>query len=578
MRVHHSLAALVTALAVVLGPALTQAATAADQPPAGSTAPAGDPDFRVERLQGGDRYATAAALSARFHSPGVPVVHVTSGTDFPDALSAGPAADRLGGPVLFVRPDSVPSATTRELTRLRPGRIVVVGGSEAVSDTVLTSLRGMTTGSVTRVAGSTRWATSAAVSAQTFPDGASVVWVSTGRNWPDALSAGAGAGVLDAPVLLTDTTSLPRVVREEIVRLDPDRILLAGGASVVAAPVAAELATIAPTERIAGSDRYGTSLAVSRRVFGPSRPGVSIVTGGAFPDALAAVPATATTRGPVLLSRPGALPTAISGELDRLTPGTAYLAGGLASLSIDVARAVQRERGICWAGPTYPSTESQQILTTVGGTTSKKVAFTLDMGGRLDGATEIIDYLVEHQVCTTFFPTGAMADTPQGRPIMSKIAEHPELFEVGNHTVHHCDLVLGGGGSPSAAPCDRAMTDAFIRAELTNATTVLERLAQMPTEPIWRPPYGSQNARVRNLAAQAGYPVTVMWARDTIDWHPETTTAQIVARTTSPLPASGSIVLAHLGGYRTGAALPQIVSILRSNGYTMTTVSDMRDG
>lgn len=45
-----------------------------------------------------------------------------------------------------------------------------------------------------------------------------------------------------------------------------------------------------------------------------------------------------------------------------------------------------------------------------------------------------------------------------------------------------------------------------------------------------------------------------------------------------PVAPTGAIVLAHLGGYRTGEALPTIVRVLRDNGYTMTTVSDLRDG
>jgi peptidoglycan/xylan/chitin deacetylase (PgdA/CDA1 family) len=122
------------------------------------------------------------------------------------------------------------------------------------------------------------------------------------------------------------------------------------------------------------------------------------------------------------------------------------------------------------------------------------------------------------------------------------------------------------------------MTASFIRAELTGAESSLLRQTGLSTKPYWRPPYGSHNTFVREQATAVGYPITVMWARDTIDWDPDTTTAQIVARTTSPLPPSGAIVLAHLGGYRTPAALPQIVSTLRANGYTMTTVSDMRDG
>ena len=534
----------------------------------------GDLAFRVERLGGTDRYAVAARVSTRFSPSPAPVVYVAAGTAYADALSAGPVAARAGAPLLFVRRDSVPTATRGELLRLRPGTVVVVGGPGAVADSVLADLRTLTGATVSRLAGADRFATSVAASRSTFSS-ARVVHVATGRNWPDALAAGAAAVALGGPVLLSDTGSVPDAVQAELRRLAPERILLVGGTAAVSEQAAEQLRAIAPTERIGGTDRYAVALALSTRVFGPARPGVFLASGLDFPDALAAVPATRVTRGPILLARHGSIPG--SGELDRLTPRTAYLLGGTAALSDDVARAAQRERGVCWSGdPGKPST--QQVLTRVEGTTSRKMAFTLDLGGRLDGATQIVDTLVANQVCTTFFPTSIMADTAQGRAVMARIAAHPELFEIGNHTVHHCDLVNGGGGSPSAAPCRVPMTASFVRAELRDAEPALRRLSGMEPRPYWRPPYGSHDAWVRDQVAAVGYPITVGWNRDTIDWDPATTTAQIVARTTSPLPPSGSIVLAHLGGYKTGEALPQIIRVLRDAGYTMTTVSDLRDG
>src|SRR5690606_18161461 len=63
------------------------------------------------RIGGADRFATAAQISSGFFEPGVPVVYVTSGMNFPDALAGGPAAASGGGPVLLVRPGSIPDAT-----------------------------------------------------------------------------------------------------------------------------------------------------------------------------------------------------------------------------------------------------------------------------------------------------------------------------------------------------------------------------------------------------------------------------------------------------------------------------------
>ena len=57
---------------------------------------------------------------------------------------------------------------------------------------------------------------------------------------------------------------------------------------------------------------------------------------------------------------------------------------------------------------------------------------------------------------------------------MAVIKAHPELFEIGNHTMHHCDLVSGGGGSPTTAPCAGVTPTAdFIRQELTDAAAIL---------------------------------------------------------------------------------------------------------
>lgn len=82
-----------------------------------------------------------AAVSAATFSPRVPVVCVILGTNFPDALGAAAAAAHLGGPVLLVTTGSIPAETAAELTRLKPGRIVVAGGATVVSDSVLAALQ-----------------------------------------------------------------------------------------------------------------------------------------------------------------------------------------------------------------------------------------------------------------------------------------------------------------------------------------------------------------------------------------------------------------------------------------------------
>jgi putative cell wall-binding protein len=91
----------------------------------------------VRRIAGADRYATAVDLSAStFAANSVGTVYVASGTSFPDGLSAGPVAGRQGSPLLLVPSNFLPSSVAAELRRLDPKRVIIVGGSSVVNDTV----------------------------------------------------------------------------------------------------------------------------------------------------------------------------------------------------------------------------------------------------------------------------------------------------------------------------------------------------------------------------------------------------------------------------------------------------------
>jgi putative cell wall-binding protein len=157
-------------------------------------APAALPDAPgTKRLAGGDRYSTAAAVAQdSFPAGPVPVVYVATGEVAADALAAGPAADVQGGPVLLVGRDTVPAVTRTELTRLRPQRIVVLGGTAAITDAVTTELQSFTAGAVTRQAGADRYATAALVATTAFPAPVTRVFIATGTGSADAPRGGCG--------------------------------------------------------------------------------------------------------------------------------------------------------------------------------------------------------------------------------------------------------------------------------------------------------------------------------------------------------------------------------------------------
>ena len=286
------------------------------------------------RLAGANRYATATAISRSAFAPGVPVAYVATGLNYPDALAGGPAAGLAGGPVLLTDPGDLPQVTRDELTRLRPGRIVILGGPGAVSARVAGQLDAFTAGPVERLSGADRYATAVAVSRASFAPGVGAAFVATGASFPDALAAGPAAIRARGPVLLTHAGSLPAATRDELVRLGPGTIYVLGGTTAVSEAVRAAIgqATGRPVVRIAGADRAATAVAISTTFFNRP-PSVFLATGANFPDALAAVPVAGRSGSPLLLVGRDRIPPVVASELLRLHPPRTYLAGGTVVLS-----------------------------------------------------------------------------------------------------------------------------------------------------------------------------------------------------------------------------------------------------
>lgn len=103
----------------------------------GTLPPGQGPD--VDRLGGANRYETAAAIAAYDQDPDEVVLIVAAG-DGIDALAAG---THLTGPMVLVPrgSDNVPRATLDAAIALNPDRVIVLGGTGAVSEAQAHSVR-----------------------------------------------------------------------------------------------------------------------------------------------------------------------------------------------------------------------------------------------------------------------------------------------------------------------------------------------------------------------------------------------------------------------------------------------------
>jgi peptidoglycan/xylan/chitin deacetylase (PgdA/CDA1 family) len=200
------------------------------------------------------------------------------------------------------------------------------------------------------------------------------------------------------------------------------------------------------------------------------------------------------------------------------------------------------------------------------------VALTFDMGGRIGDAIAIVDYLVDHRIHATIFVPGAMADNPwhdEGREVLGIIDAHPELFTLGNHSYTHPDF--------------RKLTPSQMQDEIRRTEAAFEPYTSQDPRPFFRPPEGGYDAETLAVVGALGYRWTVLWDVDTIDWRPIVndppgpTADQIVAKVLGNVEG-GSIVLMHLGGYETYAALPRIVEGLQADGYAFANLDELLGG
>jgi putative cell wall-binding protein len=213
--------------------------------------------------------------------------------------------------------------------------IVIVGGTGVVSEPLEEHLRTCTSGGLSRFAGPDRYATAAAIADNW--DTAATVFLATGLNYPDAIAAGPVAGLSGSPVLLTHPEWLPSATNTALTRLQPERVVIVGGPSVVSASIESTLRARFPEViRLAGSDRFATAEAVASWQFPNGSEVVYVATGMGYHDALLAGPAAVRHEAPLLLVTRDTVPIATRRALEAADPSRIVLVGGSGVVSTSV--------------------------------------------------------------------------------------------------------------------------------------------------------------------------------------------------------------------------------------------------
>jgi putative cell wall-binding protein len=313
----------------------------------------------TERIFGAGRVETAVEASKRAYptAGSARTIVLATGWNWPDALGGASLAGAYDGPLLLTKPDTLSSGVLAEARRLDATRVVILGSSAAVSAAVETALKGAVINShglaVSRIGGAGRYDTAARIASATVDvlksrgrtyDG--VAFFASGTSFSDSLAAFPISASKRWPILLVKSDGLQPQTEVAITKLGVRRGVMLGSTRAVSAAVETSLTRLLPAapSRLAGADRYSTSIAIAR--FGVANglrwDGVAIASGWDFPDAMAGGVMQGKLGSVVLLTPGSWLHPAVRAELaaHKAEIGTVRFLGSTMSLRRSVSDAV----------------------------------------------------------------------------------------------------------------------------------------------------------------------------------------------------------------------------------------------
>ncbi|MBK9180902.1 MAG: cell wall-binding repeat-containing protein [Acidimicrobiales bacterium] len=259
------------------------------------SAPAGS--AALPRLAGSDRIGTSVAVSQRAWPAGAAEAVLVRGDRYAEALPASVLAGTRDAPLLLVGDGGLATTVRSELSRLAPRRVTLVG---SVPTAVEGDLRAQGY-QVERIGGAGDAVGTAVAVAHAVGAGDGTVVLVNGDRFADGVSAAGLAASRGWPILLSGDRIIPQESVDAWRALGASRVVLVGGTAVLGDNI---LHFVPGGARLAGADRYATSVAVAEQIVAADRSvlgHVHLATGTAFPDSLTAGALAARTHGLVLL-------------------------------------------------------------------------------------------------------------------------------------------------------------------------------------------------------------------------------------------------------------------------------------
>lgn len=261
-------------------------------------------DKNVYRVYGDNRFVTsikaADALKAELGKSKFDTVIIANGMNFADALAGSYLAAVKDAPILLIDGPRAETVMNYVKSNLKSsGTVYVLGGNVAIPDSWLKGVK------VQRVAGANRYETNLAILKEAgLPENPEFL-VCTGNNFADSLSASATG----KPILLV-AGALTDIQKAYMSKLNGEEYYMIGGTVAVSDDIKKACAKYGKTYRVAGANRYETSVVVAKKFFNNPESAV-LAYALNFPDGLSAGPLAYNMEAPLILTATGAQAKAV---------------------------------------------------------------------------------------------------------------------------------------------------------------------------------------------------------------------------------------------------------------------------
>ena len=257
--------------------------------------------YVVSRIYGKDRIDTSIQIAKSYIKTSEFAI-LANQNNFPDSLSATVLSKKYNAPILLTDAIKADKSLIQEIKRLQTKYFVKIGGEKSISNEVAKQLLPEKS-KVRSFKGADRYATNAEIIKE-FKDADTCI-IASGENFADSLSIGAYATKNGYPIVLVQKNKINDVTKQALKDSKIKKCYIVGGENSVSKSLEKELPQV--IERIAGNDRYETSLKIADKFYKDAE-GAYLASGEVFADSLAINPIAAKFDVPLILTPKDKLP------------------------------------------------------------------------------------------------------------------------------------------------------------------------------------------------------------------------------------------------------------------------------